>query len=64
MSRFYEPVAATGGLFSNHFAVRGKGGHHNRILGADMRMTWDQADRLCDLLEQVRQYALNEGVAA
>lgn len=69
--RFYQPVPISsdcnrgyGGRDHNHYAVRGRGGHHNRVLARDFGLTWDQADRLCDLLEEVRRYALTEGVEA
>jgi hypothetical protein len=62
--RFYQPVPVSGGQFNNRFAIRGDGGHRHRLLCADLNLSWDQADRLCDVLEQVREYALQEGVEA
>lgn len=58
--RFYEPVAVSGGQWLGRYGIRGKGGHRSRILCADLRLTWDQADRLCDVLEEVREYALED----
>lgn len=57
MSRHFTPVSVGGGQWNNHYAVRGNG--EARILGADMGLSWDQADRLCDILEGVRQRALD-----
>lgn len=57
MSRYFTTVPANGGQWNNHYAIRGNG--ESRILCADMRLTWDQADRLCDVLEGVRQRALD-----
>jgi hypothetical protein len=60
--RFYNPVPASGGQWNQSYGIRGEGGHRHRVFCTDMGLTWDQADRLCDVLEQVRQYALEEGV--
>lgn len=57
IERFYRPVAAVGGQFSNHYAIRET--HSHRTLCADMGLTFDQADRLCDVLEGVRQRSLD-----
>lgn len=54
--RFYRPVPASGGQFSQHYAIRAEGEH--RLLCLDLKLTWDQADRLCDVFESVRQRAL------
>lgn len=64
MNRFYQPVPASGGQFNEHYAVRGQGGHHHRLLCADLKLTWDQADRLCDVLERVRECALQDRAEA
>lgn len=53
-ARFYQPVAAGCGCFIKHFAVRGGG----RRFCEGMHLSWDQADRLCDIFEDVRQSAL------
>lgn len=53
--RFYRPVSVAGGQFADHYAVRDG---DRRILCADLKLTWDQADRLCDAFEQVRQRAM------
>lgn len=58
--RFYNVVPVSGGQFGQRFAIRGEGGHRHRLLGADLNLTWDEADRLCELLEEVREYALHE----
>jgi hypothetical protein len=64
--RFYHPVPASGGQFNDHYAIRGEGGHRHRLLCTDLGLSWDQADRLCDVLEEVRDHALAEpeGIAA
>lgn len=64
MSRFYHPVPARGGQHNNHYAIRGEGAHRHRLLCADLGLSWDQADRLCDILEAVREHALEEGIEA
>jgi hypothetical protein len=53
--RFFRPVAASGGQFNRQFCIRDGDG---RQLCADMGLTWDQADHLCDVLEGVRQRSL------
>jgi hypothetical protein len=61
--RFYEPVPISGGQFANHYGIRGHDGHRHRVLCADLNLGWDQADRLCDILEEVREYAIEERAA-
>jgi Spy/CpxP family protein refolding chaperone len=53
MSRFYEVVPAGGGQFNRHYAIRPVGEH--RMLCTNMNLTWDQADRLCDVMDAERQ---------
>ena len=60
--RFYRPVAVAGGQFADHYAIRGDG--DGRLLCAELKLTRDQADRLCDVLEEVRASALTESEAA
>jgi hypothetical protein len=55
--RRYRAVSAFGGQFNNHYAIRET--DSKRLLCADLKLTWDQADRLCDILEDVRQHALD-----
>lgn len=50
-SRFYRPVSAGGGQFNRHYCIRAGDG---RQLCADMGLSWDQADQLCDVLEAER----------
>lgn len=70
MSRFYEPVAIRNNLnadgdYLDHYGVRAQsGGQHHRIMGSQLGLDWDRADRLCDILEDVRRLALEEGVSA
>jgi hypothetical protein len=40
------------------YGVRERGMHGGRILGSDLRLSWQRADLLCDLLETVRRDAL------
>lgn len=58
--RFYRPVPASGGQFAQHYAIRAEGQH--RLLCTDLNLTWDQADRLCDVFEEVRRKALDAAV--
>lgn len=67
MARYYEPVAISssadgyGRSRSDHYGVRGtNGGQHHRVMARDLRLTWDSADRLCDLLDEVRRVAIEE----
>jgi hypothetical protein len=69
--RFYEPVPISssadsyGHSRSDRYGVRARnGGHHHRVMARELGLTWDRADRLCDLLEEVRQLALEESVEA
>jgi hypothetical protein len=64
MARYYEPVAISssadgnGHSRSDHYGVRARnGGLHHRVMARDLRLTWDSADRLCDILEDVRRDA-------
>jgi len=49
MIRCFETVAAGCGRFNRHFAVRDL--RDRRIYCADLNLTWDQADRLCDAFD-------------
>jgi hypothetical protein len=62
MTRFYEPVAIVDGSDApyEHYGVRGQCGHRNRVMGRSLQLDRDRADTLCDLLEEVRQYAICE----
>jgi hypothetical protein len=57
MMRAYNPVPVGCGQFNDHYAIREDG--TRRLLCAEMRLSWDQADRLCDIFDGVRQRALN-----
>jgi hypothetical protein len=66
--RFYQPVAVRDGYRSltkntkfDHFAIRGQGGHRHRMFAADLFLTHRQADLLCDVFEEVREYARWDG---
>jgi len=54
--RAYRPAPVSGGQFADRYAVRTEDG---RLLCADLKLTRDQADHLCDVLEQERQRALD-----
>ena len=51
--RLYEPIAARGGRHNDHFAVRDR--QSRKIYCADLQLGWDQAARLCDVFEEIRQ---------
>lgn len=55
--RLYEPVSVAGGQFSNRYAVRDC--ETRKTYCADFSLTWDQADRLCDVFSEIRQRALD-----
>lgn len=76
--RFYEPVkvgatrdyAGCGGEDDDEswgssrdvYAVRPH--DHGRTLGSELKLNREQADHLCDILEQVRETARQETVVA
>lgn len=74
MSRFYEPVKVGLALsYSDEdvdfdwsdLAIYGVRSRENksRILATDLRLCESKADRLCDILEEVRRTALSGGAA-
>jgi hypothetical protein len=65
VTRFYEPVAIQNNerTARHHYAIRAVGGaHRHRTLGIGLGLSHRAADLLCDLLEEVREVALEEGV--
>jgi hypothetical protein len=54
--RVFTPVSAEGGQFNNRYVIRGPG---RREFCHGLNLTWDQADRLCDVFEEIRANALD-----
>jgi hypothetical protein len=57
VSRFFEPVPVIGGQHPRQFCIRDG---ERRRLCEDLGLSWDQADRLCHVLEGVRERAQRE----